>query len=135
MPRSIRVLLNHPFILKLSGFPLSLHFESFSVQLMSGNGLRSRPTKILGCSRRQVGIGMDYDKKYVGVLRELFMQKADEVQRRVAIIHCQRTPDAEHAGLLSVVSGTSWLAIACLSAEMLSRQRPCSARADCFLRS
>src|ERR1035437_8955587 len=44
---SIRFLLNHPFIFHLRGLPLSLHFEGFGVELMSGKGLRSRSAKIL----------------------------------------------------------------------------------------
>ena len=64
-------LLDHCLILKLRRFPLSLHFEGLSVQLMSGEGLRSIAAKILRSSCRQVGIGMDYDKKYVRVLAEI----------------------------------------------------------------
>ena len=42
---------------------------------------------------------MNYDKKNVGVQRELFVQEADKVQRRVAIIHSQRTPHSDYTNL------------------------------------
>src|ERR1017187_7963634 len=51
---STRFLLNHPFIFELGGLPLSLCFESLGIQLMSGEGLRSGPAKILRSACRQI---------------------------------------------------------------------------------
>ena len=74
---------------------------------------------------------MDDHKKNVRVLGELLGQQPDEFIGGVTVIHGQGTANAKHASLFPQLSGDV-AAIACLRAEMLSRQRPCSARLMAF---
>ena len=92
----------HALILKLGGFPLSLHFQSLGIQLMSGEGLRSGPAKILRSAVDRSEYACVTTKSTSGSSGNCLCRKTDEVQRRVAIIDCQGAPDAHHCRSLSL---------------------------------
>lgn len=75
---------------------------------------------------------MNDDKKNIGVLRKLPMQGMDKVQRRVAIIHCQRTPHSHHTNLF-LDSGINLAGHCTLEGRNILAAVPLLSEAECLL--